>query len=142
MDDTHNILASPTFYAPSFILSFILCLVITQVLSSWTGFLAVFHVWSSSFAWPPRSENLAALTLISQRFFEMIKRVGLQKRDLQGQRHSFWAGFWRRAISVGLQWDIARSALNIKDIHDVSLAALNCIIRCKCTLANHSLQHA
>ena len=27
----------------------------------------------------------------------------MQKRDLQGQRHSFWAGFWRRAISVGLE---------------------------------------
>ena len=71
----------------------------------------------------PNSQSLMPLAFelpgrwspISLRFFEMIKRVALQMRDLQGQRHSFWAGFWRRAKSVGLQRDIARFALNIKD---------------------------
>ena len=35
---------------------------------------------------------------------------------------------------------LARNA-PIQDV-SLTLAALNCIIRCKCTLANHYLQHA
>ena len=44
----------------------------------------------------------------------MVKSIALEKLELQGLRHSFWAGFWRRTISVGFQRDIARSALNIQ----------------------------
>ena len=39
--------------------------------------------------------------------FATVKAIALNKRELQGQRHSFWAGFWRREISVGFQRDIA-----------------------------------
>ena len=52
--------------------------------------------------------------LCAERFFATVKAIALNKRELQGQRHSFWAEFWRRAISVGFQRDIARSALNIQ----------------------------
>ena len=49
----------------------------------------------------PNSQSLMPLAFelqgrwspISLRLVEIIKRVGLQKRDLHGQRHSFWAGF-------------------------------------------------
>ena len=56
------------------------------------------------------------------RLFGMEKFIALEKRELQGQRHSFWAGFWRRTISVGSR-EIARSALNIQsqllEVHDL-----------------------
>ena len=44
----------------------------------------------------------------SERYFAKVKAIALNKRELQEQRYSFWAGFWRRAISVGFQRDIAR----------------------------------
>ena len=46
-------------------------------------------------------------------FFAKVKAIALDKRELQGQRHSFWAVFWKRAISVYYQRDIARPELNI-----------------------------
>ena len=59
----------------------------------------------------------------AERLFGMVKSIALEKRELQGLRHSFWAGFWRRTISVGFQRDIARSALNIQSqllaVHDL-----------------------
>ena len=33
----------------------------------------------------------------AERFFAKVKAMALNKRELQGQRHSFWAGFWRQA---------------------------------------------
>ena len=50
----------------------------------------------------------------AERFFAKIKSIAVNKPELQGQRHSFWAGLWSWAISVGFQRDIARSALNIQ----------------------------
>lgn len=31
------------------------------------------------------------------------------------QRHSFWAGYWKRVILVGLIHDVAKSAFGIRD---------------------------
>ena len=45
----------------------------------------------------------------------MVKRIGMTRRGLTGQRYIYWASFWRRCISVGLQRDIVKSALRIRD---------------------------
>ena len=87
----------------------------------------------------PNSQSLMLLTFeiqgrwspISLRFFELIKRVGLQKRDLQGQSHSLLScksvTYREKCIAFGLasgdgpyRLDFsgtvqARSVLNIKD---------------------------
>ena len=49
------------------------------------------------------------------RFFEMVKGIGATRKDYSGQRHSFWAGYWKRVISVGLQRDVAQSAMRLRD---------------------------
>ena len=43
------------------------------------------------------------------------QRIGMTRRGLTGQRYIYWASFWRRCISVGLQRDIVKSALSRRD---------------------------
>ena len=52
---------------------------------------------------------------IATRFFELIKWIGASRKDCTEQRHSFWAGYWKRVISVGLQRDVAQSAMRLRD---------------------------
>ena len=52
---------------------------------------------------------------LATRFFDLVKDVGRARRGHTDQRHSFWAAFWKRVISVGLQRDVAQSALRIRD---------------------------
>ena len=53
--------------------------------------------------------------VLTSKFFDMVKRIGMTRRGLTGQRYIYWASFWRRCISVGLQRDIVKSALRIWD---------------------------
>ena len=53
--------------------------------------------------------------VLTSKFFDMVKRIGMTRRGLTGQRYIYWASFWRRCISVGLQRDIVKSALRIRD---------------------------
>ncbi len=53
--------------------------------------------------------------VLTSKFFDMIKRIGRSRRGFAGQRYVYWAAFWRRSLSVGLQRDIAKSALRIRD---------------------------
>lgn len=50
----------------------------------------------------------------ARRFFGQVKAIAVGKRDFSRQRHSLWAGFWKRAISIGFQRDLAQSALRIR----------------------------
>ena len=53
--------------------------------------------------------------VLTSKFFDMVNRIGMTRRGLTGQRYIYWASFWRRCISVGLQRDIVKSALRIRD---------------------------
>ena len=48
------------------------------------------------------------------RVFELVKKRSRELNGLSPAMHGRFAGFWRRAIAVGLQRDIARNALRIK----------------------------
>ena len=52
---------------------------------------------------------------LATRFFEMVEGIGASRKDYSEQRHSFWAGYWKRVISVGLQRDVAQSAMRLRD---------------------------
>ena len=52
---------------------------------------------------------------LSSKFFDLVKRTAVERRGYSGLRYQYWAGFWRRSISVGLLRDIAKSALRIRD---------------------------
>ena len=49
------------------------------------------------------------------RAFQLVKKRARELRGLPPAKHGRFAGFWRRAIAVGLQRDVAQSALRIKD---------------------------
>ena len=49
--------------------------------------------------------------------------------------------FWLVRDALGPGYRVRTRNAPIQDV-SLTLAALNCIIRCKCTLANHYLQHA
>lgn len=60
-------------------------------------------------------ELLIRLGPLATTFFDMVKGVACSRKGHSTLRHSFWAGYWRRAISVGLQRDVAQSAMRIRD---------------------------
>ena len=49
------------------------------------------------------------------RAFQLVKKRARELRGLPPAKHGRFAGFWRRALAVGFQRDIARSALRIRD---------------------------
>ena len=52
---------------------------------------------------------------LPSKFFDLVKRTAVERRGYSGLRYQHWAGYWHRAISVGLLRDIAKSALRICD---------------------------